>query len=172
MAMKRALARVGLAVALAVLQAVLVHHLGGGRFPVALALPVVVWLGMAAPPVEGALGAAAIGWVLDALSGAPSGLHAFLAVLLLLGSRLAGTRLDVRGRAGFALACGAGTFLFGLAALVLRRVSSSPEAAPGWPMIGRVALEAVFTGLAAPAVRALLLGLDRLMEPEETGLLG
>lgn len=172
MAMKKVLARVGLAVALAVVQAVLVRHLGGGRFPVALALPVVVWLGMEAPIAEGAMGAAAIGWVLDALSGAPSGLHAFLAVLLFLGSRLASTLLDVRGRAAFGLACGAGTFLFGLAALVLRRVSSPPEAAPGWPVAGRVALEAVFTGLAAPAVRALLLGLDRLMEPEETGLLG
>jgi cell shape-determining protein MreD len=172
MAVKKVLARVGLAVALAVVQAVLMRHLGGGRFPVALALPVVVWLGMEAPIAEGALGAVAIGWVLDALSGAPSGLHAFLAVLLFLASRLASTLLDVRGRAAFGLACGAGTFLFGLAALVLRRVSSPPEAAPGWPVAGRVALEAVLTGLAAPAVRALLLALDRLLEPEETGLLG
>ena len=172
MAMKKVLARVGLAVALAVVQAVLVHHLGGGRFPVALALPVVVWLGMEAPPVEGALGAAAIGWVLDTLSGAPSGLYAFLAVLLFLGSRLAGTLLDVRGRAAFGLACGVGTLLVGLAALALRRVSAPAEAAPGWPMASRVMLEAVLTGLAAPAVRALLLRLDRRMEPEETGLLG
>ncbi len=170
--MKKVLARVGLAVALAVVQAVLVHHLGGGRFPVALALPVVVWLGMESPPVEGALGAAAIGWVLDALSGAPSGLHAFLAVLLFLGARFGGSLLDMWGRAAFALACGAGAFSFGLAALLLRRISSPPEAAPGWPALGRVALEALLTGLAAPAVRALLLGLDRLMEPEETGLLG
>ncbi|HET6923297.1 MAG TPA: hypothetical protein VFI16_09120 [Anaeromyxobacteraceae bacterium] len=170
--MKKVVAQVGLAVALAVVQAVLVRHLGGGRFPVALALPVVVWLGMQATTVEGAVGAAAIGWVLDALSGAPSGLHAFLAVLLFLGSRLATGLLDVRGRAAFGLTCGAGTFLLGLGALVLGRAISAPEAAPGWRVLGRVLLEAVFTGLAAPAVRVLLVGLDRLVEPEETGLIG
>jgi len=170
--MKKVLAQVGLAVALALVQAVLLRHLGGGRFPVALSLPVVVWMGMQAGTVEGALGAAAVGWALDALSGAPAGLHAFLAVLLFLGSRLAGAVLDVRGRAAFGLACGAATFAFGLAALLLWRSASPPEAAPGWPVLGRVLLEAALTGLAAPAVRALLVGLDRLVEPEETGLLG
>ncbi len=170
--MKKVLAQVGLAVVLAVVQAVLVRHLGGGRFPVALALPVVIWLGMQAAIPEGALGAAAIGWALDALSGAPSGLHAFLAVLLFLGSRLAGSLLDLRGRAAFGLACGAGTLAFGLAALLLWSSSSPAEAAPGWRVLGRVLLEAAFTGLAAPAVRLLLVGLDRLVEPEETGLLG
>ena len=170
--MKKVLAQVGLAVALAVVQAVLLRHLGGGRYPVALALPVVVWLGLQAATAEGAVGAAAIGWVLDALSGAPPGLHAFLAVLLFLGSRLAGTLLDMRGRAGFGLACGAGTFLLGLGAMLLWRVASPAEGAPGWRVLGRVALEAVLTGLAGPAIRALLLGIDRLVEPEETGLLG
>jgi len=170
--MKKVLAQVGLAVALAVVQAVLLRHLGGGRFPVALALPVVVWLGMQAATAEGALGAAAIGWALDALSGAPPGLHAFLAVLLFLGSRMTGSLLHVRGRAAFGLFCGAGTFVFGVAAMLLWRSSSPPEAAPGWRVLGRVFLEAAFTGLAAPAVRALLVGIDRLLEPEETGLLG
>lgn len=170
--MKKVVAQVGLAVALAVVQAVLLRHLGGGRFPVALALPVVVWLGMRAATVEGAVGAAAIGWVLDALSGAPPGLHAFLAVLLFLGSRLGTGLVDVRGRAAFGLTCGAGTFLLGLGALLLWRSTSAPEATPGWRVLGRVLLEAVFTGLAAPAVRALLVGLDRLIEPEETGLVG
>ncbi|HYQ81231.1 MAG TPA: hypothetical protein VEP68_07010 [Anaeromyxobacteraceae bacterium] len=170
--MNKVLAQVGLAVALAALQGVLLHHLGGGRYPVALALPVVVWLGLQAATAEGALGAAAIGWALDALSGAPPGMHAFLAVLLFLGSRLAGTLLDVRGRAAFALACGAGTFLLGVGAMLLWRVVSPVEGAPGWRVLGRVLLEAVLTGMAAPAIRALLLRIDRLVEPEETGLLG
>lgn len=170
--MRRILAQVGLAVALAVVQAVLGRHLGGGRFPVALALPVVVWLGLQAATAEGALGAAAIGWVLGALCGAPPGLHAFLAVLLFLGSRLAGAVLEVRGRAAFALACVAGTFLFGLGALLMWSAATAPEAVVGWRALGRVALEAALTGIAAPAVRSLLVGIDRLVEPEETGLLG
>lgn len=170
--MRKVLAQVGLALALAVVQAALLRHLGGGRYPVALAVPVVVWMGLQAATVEGALGAAAIGWSLDALSGAPPGLHGFLAVLLFLGSRLAGTVLDVRGRATFGLACGAADFLMGVGAMLLWRSASSAEAAPGWRVLGRVLLEAVLTGLAAPAIRALLLGIDRLVEPEETGLLG
>lgn len=169
--MKKVLPQVGLAVALAVAQAVLLRHLGGGRYPVALALPVVVWLGLSAATAEGAVGAALVGWALDALSGAPPGLHAFLAVLLFLGSRLGGTLLDVRGRASFGLFCGAGTFLMGLGAMLLWRVASPAEGAPGWRVLGRVLLESVFTGLAAPAIRALLLGIDRLVEPAETGLL-
>lgn len=170
--MRKILAQVGLAVGLALVQAVLSRHLGGGRFPVALALPVVVWLGLQAATAEGALGAFAIGWVLGALCGAPPGLHAFLSVLLFLGSRLAGAILDVRRRAAFGLACGVGTFFFGLAALLLWSAAMAPEAAPGWRALGRVALEAVLTGVAALAVRSLLLGIDRLVEPEETGLLG
>ena len=170
--MKKTLAQVGLAVALAVVQAVLLRHLGGGRYPVALALPVVVWLGLQAATAEGALGAAVVGWALDALSGAPPGLHAFLAVLLFLGSRLAGAILDVRGRAAFGLACGAGTLLMGLGAMLLWRIASPAEGAPGWRVLWRVALEAVLTGLAALPIRALLLWIERLAEPEETGLLG
>ncbi len=170
--MRKVLAQVGLAVGLAVVQAAVLRHLGGGRYPVALGLPVVVWLGLTAATGEGAVGAAVIGWVLDALSGAPPGLHAFLAVLLFLMSRLGGTLLDVTGRAAFGLACGAGTLLMGLGAILLWRVTSSPEAAPGWPVLGRVLLEAVLTGLVSPAIRALLVWIDRLVEPEETGLLG
>ncbi|HZY04355.1 MAG TPA: hypothetical protein VFF02_12740 [Anaeromyxobacteraceae bacterium] len=169
--MRKVLAEVGLAVGLAVIQAALLRTLGGGRYPVALALPVVVWLGLKAATAEGAVGAAAIGWVLDALSGAPPGLHAFLSVLLFLGSRLAGTLLDVGGRATFGLACGAGTFLLGLGAMLLWRATPQ-AAAPGWPVLARVLLEAALTALAAPAIRALLVRIDRLVEPEETGLLG
>lgn len=170
--MRKVLAQVGLAVGLAVVQATLLRHLGGGRYPVALALPVVVWLGLKAATAEGAVGAALIGWALDALSGAPPGLHAFLAVLLFLVSRLAGALLDVSGRAAFGLACGAGTFFMGLGAMLLSHAASSPAAAPGWPVLGRVLLEAVLTALAAPAIRALLVRIDRLVEPEDTGLLG
>lgn len=170
--MKKVLAQVGVAVALAVVQAVLLRHLGGGRFPVALSLPVVVWMADQAATVEGVAGAAAVGWALDAVSGGPAGQYAFLAVLLFLGSRVAGAVFDVRGRAAFGMLCGASTFAVGVAALALQRSAWAAEAAPGWRTLGRVLLEAALTGLAAPAIRALLLGVERLLEPEETGLLG
>lgn len=168
--MKKVLAQVALAVALAAVQAALLRHLGGGRIPLALALPVVVWLGLQAPTAEGALGAAAIGWVLDALSGAPPGMHGFLATLLFLASRLAGALLDVGGLKAFALASGLGTFFLGLGALLLWRAVSPSEAAPGWGVFLRVLQEALFTALASPLVRQLLLRLDRLFQREEPGL--
>ena len=170
--MNKVLAQVALGIGLALIQPVLLRHLGGGRVSAALALPVVVWLGLHASTVGGAAGAAAIGWALDAASGATHGLHAFLAVLLFLVSRVAGAILEVRGRLAFAVASGAGTLFFGLGALLLWQVASTPEATPGWRLAGRVAVEAVVTGLVAPAVRALLVRIDRLLSREEPGLIG
>ncbi len=169
--MKKPLLHLVLALLLVSLQAVLLHHVGGGAFSVALALPCVVYLGLRAGILDGALGAAAVGYVLDIVAGGPKGLMTFLAVLLFLLSRLVGASLDVRGRLGFAVLSGIGTFLFGFGAWLLTRYISTPLAAPGARVLGRVLVEAVLTGLVSPAVGWLMQQIDRLVEREEPGLL-
>jgi rod shape-determining protein MreD len=159
------------ALLLASLQAALLHHLGGGLVPVALALSIVVYLGLHAGNVEGALGAAAVGYVLDVMAAGPKGLMTFLAVVLFLFSRLAGAALSIHGAIGFSLLTFAGTFLYGTAALALLRAVSAAEVAPGLGLLGRVLLEAAATGLAAPLVLLVLRRVEGLFAREEPGLL-
>lgn len=152
-------------------QAALLHFLGGGAVSVAAALPIVVYLGLYAGNVEGAVGAAAVGYVVDLMAAGPKGLMTFLAVALFLFSRLVGAALSVQGQLGFALLSGVGTFLYGAAALLFTRAVSPDESAPGLPLLGRVAMEALLTGLVAPLLLALLRRAERIFERDEPGLL-
>ncbi len=159
-----------LALLLSSLQAALLHQLGAG-FSLAPVLPCVVYLGLRSGIVDGAVGAAAVGYVLDILAGGPKGLMTFLSVLLFLFSRLVGASLDIRGRLGFALLSGTGTFLFGLGAWLLTRYVSTAAAAPGARLLWRMLVEAILTAALAPLVGWLMQRIDRLVEREEPGLL-
>jgi rod shape-determining protein MreD len=156
---------------LASAQAALLRWFGGGAVSIALALPVVVYLGLHAGNVDGAVGAAAVGYVVDLMYGGPKGLMTFLAVALFLYSRLAGAALAVQGRAGFAVLSGVGTFLFGALALAFTRAVSTDESAPGLALVGRVAVEALLTAACSPLVYALMRRIDALFAREEPGLL-
>ena len=167
----RTLTLVIVALALVALGASVSHHIGGGSFSLALVLPVVVWLGLDAGVVEGAVAAAAIGVVIDAAAGGPAGLCVFLSVMLFLASRAAAGTFDAESLLGFSVLTGAGTLLFGLGAILLTRYVSPAEEAPRWGLAGRVLVEALLTGLCAPLVRWAL---DRLAAPfqgEDPGLL-
>jgi hypothetical protein len=159
------------ALALCGLQTALLRYLGGGSVPLAMALPVVVYLGLHGGNVDGAVGAAAVGYIVDLMAGGPKGLMTFLAVALFLFSRLAATALSVRGKLGFALLSGIGTFLYGVGAFVLTRIVSPPESAPGWRLLGRMAVEAAVTGMLSPLVLLLMTRIDSLVAREEPGLL-
>jgi hypothetical protein len=159
------------ALALASVQAALLRWIGGGAFSIALALPVVVYLGLHGGNVDGAVGAAAVGYVVDLMGGGPKGLMTFLAVALFLFARLAGAALAVQGRAGFAVLSCVGTFLYGVLALAFTHAVSPAESAPGLSLVGRVAVEALLTGAAAPLVLAVMRRVDGWMAREEPGLL-
>ena len=159
------------ALVLASAQAALLRWFGGGAVSLALALPVVVYLGLHAGNVDGAVGAAAVGYVVDLMSGGPKGLMTFLAVALFLFSRLAGGALAVQGRGGFAVLTGVGTFLYGALALLFSSVVSPAESAPGLSLVGRVAVEALLTAALSPLLHALMRRADGLFTREEPGLL-
>ncbi len=167
----RAIFTFALALVLTSLQAALLLHLGGGEVSVALALPIVVYLGLFAGNVEGAVGAAAVGYVVDLMAGGPKGLMTFLAVALFLFSRLVGTALSIQGKLGFAVLSGVGTFLYGSGALLLTRAVSSEESAPALGLVGRVLVEAIATGVLSPLLLVLLRRVERLFTRDEPGLL-
>jgi hypothetical protein len=159
------------ALVLVSMQAALLRYVGGGAVSLALALPIVVYLGLNGGNVDGAVGAAAVGYVVDLMAGGPKGLMTFLAVALFLGSRLAGGALSVQGKASFAVLSGVGTLLYGTAALLLTRVVSPDESAPAFSLLGRMLVEALLTGLFAPLVLLALRRVEGLYAREEQGLL-
>jgi hypothetical protein len=152
-------------------QAALLRFIGGGAFSLSLALPVVVYLGLSAGNVDGAVGAAAVGYVIDLMAGGPKGLMTSLAVALFLFSRLAVAALSIHGKTGFAVLSTVGTFLFGLGALLLTRAVSPAETAPGFRLLGRVLVDALLTGALSPLVLLGMRRLDGLFAREEPGLL-
>ena len=160
-----------LALVLASFQAALLRYLGGGAASLALALPIVVYLGLNGGNVDGAVGAAAVGYVVDLMAGGPKGLMTFLAVALFLFSRLVGGALSVQGKIGFAVLSFVGTFLYGLAALLFTRAVSPDESAPSFSLLGRMLLEALLTGLVAPLVMLAMRRLEGFYVREEQGLL-
>lgn len=163
--------QVACALLLAAVQAAALRFLGGGAVSVSLLVPCIVYLGLHAGNVDGALGAAGIGLVLDSMAGAPGGLFTFLGVVLFLASRAAGAAVDVRGRAGFALASGLGTLLVSIGALLLLRWAGPAEVAPRAGIVPRMLVEAILTGALSPLVLAGMRVLDRMFTREEPGLL-
>ncbi len=159
------------ALALASLQAALLRWLGGGAVSLALALPIVVYLGLHGGNVDGVVGAAAVGYVVDLMAGGPKGLMTFLAVALFLFSRLVGAALAVQGRAGFAVLSGVGTFLYGVLALAFTQAVSPAESAPSLSLVGRIAVEALLTGVASPFILGLMRRVDGWFAREDPGLL-
>jgi rod shape-determining protein MreD len=162
---------IALALAAATLQASVLRWIGGGRFPVALPLALVVYLGLHARNVEGAVAAAGVGYVVDVMSGGPKGLMTSLAVALFLFARFAGSAIDVRGRPGYAFLTLVGVFLFGVAALGMTSLVTRAELAPGLALVRRIGLEALLTTLLTPLVYGLLRRVDGMFAREEPGLL-
>ncbi|BDG07123.1 hypothetical protein [Anaeromyxobacter paludicola] len=159
------------ALLLASLQAGLLRYLGGGAVSISLVLPCVVYLGLFAGNVEGAIGAAAVGYLLDLLAGTPKGLMTFLAVGCFLVCRLVAGAVEVRSRTAFAVLSGLTAFLAGLGALFLTRLVVPAEAAPGGRLVWRLLVEALLTASVSPLIRAAMRWLDGLFTREEAGLL-
>jgi len=97
------LVTVGIALALLTLESVVVKQAGLvlGRIDVTVVL--VAFLALRATLLEGAFSAFAVGYLLDLMSGQPTGLFTFLAVFTFLVGRLVSSFVDVRGALSFAL---------------------------------------------------------------------
>jgi hypothetical protein len=121
--------------------------------------------------VDGSVGAAGIGYVMDLMAGTPKGLMTFLAVALFVATRAVSAAVDVRGRAPFALLSGLGAIFVSVGALLLTRATVPAEAAPGPILLPRILLEGFLTGALSPLVLAGLRRVDGMFHREEPGLL-
>jgi rod shape-determining protein MreD len=144
------------------LQAALLHQVGGGAFTLFLPVALLVHLAITAELVDGAVAAAAVGYVLDVSSGGTKGLLTSLAVATFLGIRIVRIAVEVRGWAGFAALCGLAAFCLPVGALALTRSVALVELRPSWELLPRIALGALLTMLAAPLLRWGLRRLDGL----------
>ena len=148
----KTVAHILLALLLSALQGALLRWLGGGAFSLMLPMACVVYLAVHAGNVEGSVGAAGVGYVLDVTLGGPKGLLTFLAVVVFLIVRAVHAAVDVRGRWGFAVLAALGTLIASAGAVVMLRVIAQPELALGLGVVPRLLVEAALTGAAAPLV--------------------
>jgi hypothetical protein len=159
------------ALALSAFQAAVLRWIGGGAFSLMLPVACVVYLAIHAGNVEGSVGAAGVGYVLDLTTGATKGLMTFLAVVTFVMVRAVNAAVDVRGRWGFAALTAAATLLFSTGALILVRMAAPVEVAPGLGLVPRILLEAALTGALSPLVVGGMKRIDGMFRREDPGLL-
>jgi hypothetical protein len=138
------------------------------RFDVSVAL--VVFLALNCQTLEGAFGSFAAGYMLDAVSGLPSGLYVFTAVLTFLLARLVSPFVEVRGPVSFAALAAGMDALHNLAAWGLVLLGSD-EGIDRSAMLGGVLPSAALTALVAPLLWLVLRRIEASFEKPETGLL-
>lgn len=131
----------------------------------------VVFLGLRANTSEGALGAFALGYMLDVFSGRPTGLFPFLAVLTFLLVRLAAGLVDARSRATYALFVAGATAINALLATFFNWLTSSTEDGPVVISLGGLPMQVVLTALAAVLLWPLLRRFDPANDRPQAGVL-
>jgi rod shape-determining protein MreD len=159
------------ALVLSALQAAALRWIGGGSFSLMLPAACLVYLAIHGGNVDGSVGAAGVGLVLDVVSGTTPGLMTFLAVVSFLLVRAVNAAVDVRGGWGFAALSGASALVLSLGALVLAGVSAPLEVAPGIRLVPRMLLEALLTCVLSPLVLGGMKRIDALFRREDPGLL-
>jgi cell shape-determining protein MreD len=116
-----------IAAVLLALEAVVVRYLGLSISRIDVTLTIVAALSMRAAVVEGATASFCVGYLLDLMSGRPTGLYTFLAVLMFLLLRLADTFVEVRRAGGFAMLAAGGEFVHQVLAAFFSWMTSKDE---------------------------------------------
>ncbi|MCY1076570.1 hypothetical protein [Archangium lansingense] len=149
------LVTIGLALLLLTLESVVVQQLGLAISRIDVTVVLVAFLAMRATTLEGAISSFSVGYLLDLMSGQPTGLFTFLAVLTFLVGKLVVSLVEVRGRVAFVLfAMGAdvghGVLASFFTWLTTKEVGSASALLPGLP------LQVTLTGVAAAFLYPLL----------------
>jgi len=163
------LTTVGLTLLLLTLESVAVKYLGLSVTRIDVTVAVVAFLSLRASTVEGAMSSFVVGYLLDLMSGRPTGLYTFLAVLTFLIGRLAASLVDVRSAAVFVIFTMAADLGHGLLAIFFSWLTSR-DAAFG-SNLSALPLQVALTGLAALLLYPLFRKFDSGAERSEVGLL-
>jgi hypothetical protein len=144
------------------LESVAAKYLGLGVARIDVTVAIVAFLSLRAGLLEGAVAAYAIGYLLDLMTGRPTGLYTLLALVTFLLGRVAASLMDVRSARSFALFAMAADVTHGLLAWGISGVSSRQVALSG---LSGLPLEVLLTGIAAlllyPLLRRFGLGAER-----------
>jgi hypothetical protein len=160
-----------LSLVLLALESVLVKYLGLTLARIDVTVAIVAFLSLRAGLLEGASGAFVVGYLLDLMSGRPTGLYTFLAVLTFLLGRAARSLVEVRGPGGFALYAMGMDAVHGLLALLVTWLTSKTLGVAVLSPAG-LPLEVILTGAAAFCLYPLLQRFGPAAERVEPGLLG
>ena len=166
----RFLLTVVLALVLLTVESVVVKYLGFAVTRIDASVAIIVFLALRANTLEGAFSSFAIGYLLDVLSGQPTGLYTFLGVLTFLLSRLAASLVDVRTAPSFALfTMGADLGHALLAAFFTWLTSKTPIGS--LLSLSSLLVQILLTGFTAVALYPLLRKFDPGTERPEIGAL-
>jgi hypothetical protein len=159
-----------LALALLAVESVFVKYVGFEVTRIDVTVALVAFLALRASTIQGAFCSFGIGYMLDLMSGRPTGLYTFLAMLTFLVGRLAGSLVDVRSRTTFALfALGADVGHTLLGSFFIWMTS---RGASGLSGLTAIPVQAVLTALVAFLLHPLLQKLDTGDERTQSSLLG
>jgi len=151
------------------LESVVVKYLGLSVARIDVTVAVVAFLALKAGLLEGAVAAYAVGYLLDLMTGQPTGLYTLVALMTFLLGRLAASLVDVRSAISFAGFAMAADVAHGLLAWAIAGVTGKQLHLAG---LAGLPLEVLLTGMAAlllfPLLRRFGLGAER----REPGLLG
>jgi hypothetical protein len=148
------LVTIGLALLLLTLESVVVQQLGLAISRIDVTVVLVAFLALRASTLEGSITSFSVGYLLDLMSGQPTGLFTFLAVFTFLVGKLVVSLVEVRGRVAFVLfAMGADVghgMLAGFFTWLTTKEGSALGVLPGLP------LQVMLTGVAAAFLYPLL----------------
>jgi len=150
------------------LESVAVKYVGLGVARIDVTVAIVAFLSLRAGLLEGAAASYAVGYLLDLMTGRPTGLYTLLAVVTFLLGRIAGSVVDVRTGKSFALFAMAADAAHGILAWGIGSVSSKQVSLSG---LSGLPLEVLLTGLAALLLYPLLKRFGLGAERRDPGLL-
>ena len=162
--MKAVLGSAAIAAVLLSIEAVVVKYLGFSVSRIDVSVALVAFIAIRSGVVEGAIASFTVGYLLDLMSGHPTGLFTFLAVLMFLLLRLADTLVEVRRPSGFAVFAMGAELAHGVLAAFFSWLTSKDGHVFTSSLAG-LPLSVPLTGLAA----FLLFPLFKRMIPQNEG---
>jgi rod shape-determining protein MreD len=148
------LVTLALALLLLTLESVVVQQLGLAISRIDVTVVLVAFLAVRASTLEGSISSFSVGYLLDLMSGQPTGLFTFLAVFTFLVGKLVVSLVEVRGRAAFVLFAMGADVGHGLLASFFTWLTAKDGAA--WALLPGLPLQVTLTGVAAAFIHPLL----------------
>lgn len=159
-----------LALLLLTLESVLVKYFGFAVTRIDVTVAMVAFLALRASVMEGAFASFSIGYLLDLMSGRPTGLYTFLAVLVFLLGRVGNAFVDVRSPFSFAVFAMAIDAVHSLLAVFFTWMTAKEDGGASLS-VGGFFFQILLTGLAALVLFPLLRKVDPGSERPEIGAL-